>query len=380
MIVHQFLQWVETAPFERRPEAAFALGRAYLSSEHDEDVRNGMEAALTVLLDSASPDVRFAIADALAASAQAPRHVIVTLAADQAHIAAIALARSPLLIDSELVDIVAAASEPLQIAVASRPLVSSTVSASIAEVGERDACLALVANIGATIAPISFRRMVERFGEDAEIREAMFARADLTPDVHQMLIRHLGDLLGDMIVTRSWVSEARAKTVTRDACDRATVAIAAETETADLPALVEHLRITGQLTTALLLRAVCAGNVDFFEAGLAVLAHVPQQRVSNLVRAGRATALRAICAKAGLPRLAFDGFSAALDTWRRIAEEEDEPDDRYRFTREIVDAVIVRYADITEGEANELAAMLRRFAADQARDAAREYAREASAA
>ena len=42
--------------------------------------------------------------------------------------------------------------------------------------------------------------------------------------------------------------------------------------------------------------------------------------------------------------------------------------------------MIARYADITEGEANELAAMLRRFAADQARDAAREYAREASAA
>jgi len=380
MIVHQFLQWVETAPPDRRPEAAFALGRAYLANEHDEDVKNAMEAALTVLLDNASPDVRFAVADALAASPEAPRHIVVTLAADQPHIAAVALGRSPLLIDSELVDIVAAASEPLQVAVASRPLVSSTVAASVAEVGERDACLALLANGGATIAAISLRRMVERFGDDAALREAMLARPDLTADVHQMLVRHLGNLLGEMIVSRSWVSEARARTVTRDACDRATVAIAAETETDDLPALVEHLRITGQLTTALLLRAVCAGNVDFFEAGLAVLARVPQQRVSNLVRAGRATALRAICAKAGLPRLAFDGFSAALDTWRRIAEEENEPEDRYRFTREIVDAVITRYADITEGEANELAAMLRRFAADQARDAAREYAREASAA
>jgi uncharacterized protein (DUF2336 family) len=380
MIVQQFLQWVETAPAGRRAEAAYGLGRAYLSSRHDEDVRSGMEAAITVLLDDASPDVRFALADALAASPEAPRHVIITLAADQPHIAAVVLARSPLLIDSELVDIVAAASEPLQIAIAARPVVSSTVSASIAEIGERDVCLALVANPGATIARVSFKRIVERFGEDADIREAMFARGDLSAEVHQMLVRHVGDLLGNMIVVKSWVSEARAKTVTREACDRATVAIAAETETVDLPALVEHLRITGQLTTALILRAVCAGNVDFFEAALAVLARVPQQRVASLVRAGRTTALRAVYAKAGLPRLAFDAFAAALDTWRRIAEEEGEPDDRYRFTREIVDAVIARYADITEGEANELAAMLRRFAADQARDAARDFAREASAA
>jgi uncharacterized protein (DUF2336 family) len=316
----------------------------------------------------------------LSASPDAPRHVILTLVADQTHIAAVALERSPLLIDSELVEIVAAASDPLQVAVASRPVVSSTVSASIAEVGEREGCLALVANPGAAIATISLKRIVERFGEDAGIREAILARPELAADIQQMLVRHLGDLLGDMIVQRSWVSEARAKRVTRDACDRATIAIAAETATEDLPALVEHLRITGQLTTALLLRAVCAGNIDFFESGLAALAHAPRQRVSRLVRAGRATALRAVCAKAGLPRLAFDGFAAALDTWRRLAERETPVEDRYRFTREIVDAVITRYADITEGEASDLAAMLRRFAADQARDAAREYAREASAA
>jgi len=380
MSVRQFLEWVECAPAGRRAEAAYGLGRAYLTCDDDEEMRSGMEAAITILLDDASPDVRFALADALAASPEAPRHVIITLAADQPQIAAVVLARSPLLIDSELVDIVAAASEPLQIAVASRPVVSSTVAASMAEAGERNACLALVTNPGVSMAAISLKCIVERFGDDAAIREALFARGDLAADVRQMLVRYLGDLLGSLIVAKSWVNEARARTVTREACDRATVAIAAETETADLPALVEHLRITGQLTTALMLRAVCAGNIDFFEAGLAALAGVPRQRVASLVRGGRTAALRAVYGKAGLPRQAFDGFAAALDTWRRIAEEEGEPEDRYRFTRQIVDAVIARYGDITDGEANELAAMLRRFAADQAREAARDFAGQASAA
>ena len=379
MIVHQFLQWVETAPAGRRAEAAFALGRAFLASDGDQEVRSAMEAAITVLLDDTSPDVRFALADALSASPHAPRHVIVTLAADQSHIAAVVLARSPLFIDAELVEIVSAASESLHIAIASRPRVSSAVAAAIAEIGEYEACLALVANPGADIARISCMRVGERFGDDAEMREALFARHDLSPEVHQMLIRQVGDLLGNMVVMRSWVSEARARAVTREACDRATVTIAAETETEELPALVEHLRITGQLTTALILRAVCAGNVDFFEAALAALAGVPRQRVSSLVRAGRTSALRAVYARADLPPLAFDAFAAALDTWRHVAED-GAPQDRYRFTRQLVDAVVARYADMTEGEANELAAMLRRFAADQAREAARDFAREASAA
>jgi uncharacterized protein (DUF2336 family) len=180
------------------------------------------------------------------------------------------------------------------------------------------------------------------------------------------------------MVAKSWAGEERAVSITRDACDRATVALAAETETDDLPALVEHLRVTGQLTTALLLRSVCAGNVALFEVALSALARVPLHRVASLVRAGRLDALRAAYGRAGLPAVAFDAFAAALGTWRRISEEGES--DRYRATQRMVDAVLTRYAAISDGEAHELATMLRRFAADQARDAARDFARAVKAA
>ena len=91
------------------------------------------------------------------------------------------------------------------------------------------------------------------------------------------------------------------------------------------------------------------------------------------------SSLRAVYAKAGLPNVAFDAFAAALDTCRRIAEEGG-PRDRYRFTKHMVESVLARYRHITDGEMNELTGMLRRFAADQAREAARDFARAASAA
>jgi hypothetical protein len=77
--------------------------------------------------------------------------------------------------------------------------------------------------------------------------------------------------------------------------------------------------------------------------------------------------------------VAFDAFAAALETCRKMAEEGGIAD-RYRFTRRMVENVLSRYRDITDGEANELMTMLRRFAADQAREAARDYARIATAA
>jgi uncharacterized protein (DUF2336 family) len=379
MIVRDFLIWMETAPAERRAEAAHALARAYLYADVDEETRSAMEAALTLLLDDPSADVRMALADSLGSSESAPRHIIVSLAADHADVAELVLARSPLFIDAELVDIAAAVTGRSQIAIAKRPVVSHAVAASLAEIGDREACLTLLANSGAAIARISFRRIAERFADDFEVRNALLAREDLPADVHQRIVRAVGDQLGALIIRKAWVPESRAKAVTREACDRATVAIAAETETEELTALVEHLRVTEQLTTALLLRAVCAGNVAFFETALAALSGAPHARITSLVRAGRIGALRAAYNKAGLPPLAFDAFAAALDTWRRIAAEGG-PKDRYRFTRQMVDAVIARYANITDGEVNELATMLRRFAADQARDAARDFAKAAVAA
>ncbi|HMN86038.1 MAG TPA: hypothetical protein PKA74_08650, partial [Bauldia sp.] len=93
---------------------------------------------------------------------------------------------------------------------------------------------------------------------------------------------------------------------------------------------------------------------------------------------GRIRTLRAVYDKGGLPAVAFEAFVAAIETCQRFAEES--VHDRYRFSRRMVEAVIARYQEITDGEMNELTSMLRRFAADQARDAARDYARARVAA
>jgi uncharacterized protein (DUF2336 family) len=377
MDVREFLLWMETAPAGSRAEAGHALARSYLHTEVDEQTRRDMEAALTILLDDEAADVRYALADALAASEDAPRHIIVGLAGDHTGIAALVLSRSPLFVDSELVDIVAASSEPLQEAVARRPLVSQSVAAAIAEVGERAACLTLIANANAAIASISFRRMAERFGDDADIRDALLGREDLAPSIRQLLVRTVSERLSAMVVDRAWLPEARARTITREACDRATIAIAAESETEELPALVEHLRVTGQLTTALLLRAVCAGNMALFQTALSVLTGVPERRIAGLVRGRRLNGLRAAYARAGLPLYAFDAFSAVLDVWRRAPEAG--PEERYRFIAANVETVLTRYRHIGETEVRELTAMLRRFAAEQTREAARQYVRAVAA-
>src|SRR5437764_9480310 len=131
MIVRQFLQWIRTAPAGERADATSALARAYLYSDLSPDDRAAAEGAMLILLDDPAPLVRAALAQALASSEDAPPTVILGLAADQPEIACCVLARSPLLVDADLVDAVATLGPQAQVAIASRASLPASVSAAI---------------------------------------------------------------------------------------------------------------------------------------------------------------------------------------------------------------------------------------------------------
>src|SRR4051794_36001696 len=152
MIVRQFLQWVRTAEAAERAEATSALARAYLYSDLSDHDRAAAEGAMILLLDDPSPLVRCALADALAASGDAPAAIMHALINDQPDIATIVLERSPLLLDSDLVDSVAAGNGSPQSAIAPRELLPRAVSAALAAIGSAGAPPALLPKTGAGIA------------------------------------------------------------------------------------------------------------------------------------------------------------------------------------------------------------------------------------
>ena len=141
MVMGRFLCWARTASPRTRAEASGALARAYLHCNLSPDDRIAAENAMIALLDDPSPLVRRALAEALAASPDAPRAVVHVLASDHRDIAAIVLARSPLLIDAELVDFVATSDGALQATIGTRTPLGRAVAAAIAEIGCAEACL-----------------------------------------------------------------------------------------------------------------------------------------------------------------------------------------------------------------------------------------------
>ncbi|MEZ5787268.1 MAG: DUF2336 domain-containing protein [Xanthobacteraceae bacterium] len=368
MIVRQFLQWVRTAPAGERAEAAGALARAFLFSDLPITDRVAVEAAMVRLLDDVSPLVRAALAETLATSPDAPAAVIHALAQDRSDIAAIVLERSPLFIDAELVDFVATGKAEMQCAIARRPWLPAAVAAAIVEVGCAEACLELIENPDAELAALSFDRLVERFGELAAIREALIARDDLPVATRQTLVLKLSAMLTRFVVGREWLEADHARRVAREACEKATVALAAHAAEAHAGSLVRHLRLSGQLTAGLILRALLSGNIALFEQALAELSELPLARVRALIHDTSGLGFRSVFGKAELPPSTYTAFRHALEAWR----EGPDLDGVGRLRRRMVERVLTGCEKAEIGDLEPLMALLRRFAAEAAREEARD--------
>lgn len=321
MIVQAFLRWAGSAATGQRVRAAEALAEAYVAGSFSAEDRHAAEAAMMFLLDDPSPKVRLALAHVLAPFSDAPRPLMCALAQDQVEVSTLVLSCSSVLVDSDLIDLVADRRLAVQRAIASRLGLSTSVSAALAEVGSQETIADLLDNPRATIAAISLRRIFERFGTVADIRAQLLDRSDLPGDVRHELMESISAALSSHGLVAATVGADRLRRVTSEACRSATLRLAADATGQDLPALAEHLRIRGRLTPAFLMDALCRGHVDFFAAAIVSLSGTDERRVRRILADGREAAVRALFKMAAIPVDLISVFVDAVTLWRTAERE-----------------------------------------------------------
>jgi uncharacterized protein (DUF2336 family) len=374
MIVRQFISGVRTAPAGERAEATRALARAWLVSDLSEEDCAAAEGALLMLLDDPSPLVRQAMAEVFARSTEAPGAIVQSLSLDQPSVALPVLEHSPLLIDADLVDLIAIGNSEVQCAIARRVNLPPSVCAAIAEVGTAAAALELIENAHAELAPFSWDRIVERHGHLGAIRESMLVLEDLPAATRVALVAKLSDTLAQFVAARNWLSADRAGRIANEARERSTINIAARSLGDDMHELVLHLRATGQLTAGLILRALLSGNLELFDHALAELSGLPPARVSSLLHDRGGASLRALLTRAGLPESTFGAFRVALEAGHEIGFV-DTLDGAVRLRRRMVERVLT-HCETDPQAAEPLLILLRRFATEAAREEARMFCDE----
>jgi uncharacterized protein (DUF2336 family) len=367
VIIQAFLRWVETAKASDRARAASALARVYCASGPDKIDRHAASMAMTFLLDDPSPKVRLALAEALAAQAAAPRQIILSLAEDQPEIAFLVVTRSPLLTDADLVDLAARGTPELRAFIASRIPLSRAVAAAIGEIGSEAEILILLENTEAALSRRTLKRISERLGDVACVRNALLEREDLPADARQVLVEQVSSALGQAMFLRDVIGAERLQRVTRQACETAAITLAGDVGDADIKALVEELRLTQRLTPALLINALCHGRIDFFAAAVVDLTGVSEKRVRSLLSDGRMPAVCALLQSCGLGRDVGTLLGDAIMIWRR------ERRTGSHIPAASIASVLIRRLRETDNSSG-LSECVEKLAMAEARRSARDYA------
>ncbi|HEV7367991.1 DUF2336 domain-containing protein, partial [Arenibaculum sp.] len=160
------------------------------------------------------------------------------------------------------------------------------------------------------------------------------------------------DRLRDYLVTHHDLPAALASDIVLKSRERATVTLfvaaatpAADNDEGDLERLVVQLQRNGRLTPSLLLRALCMGDVAFFEASMALLSRVPLTNARLLIHDAGKLGLKSIYEKAGMPPRLLPAVRVAV----AVAGEtgfDGGPGDVGRHRRRMIERILTQYEDM----------------------------------
>src|SRR5262245_42202934 len=242
--------------------------------------------------------------------------------------------------------------------------------AAMPRVGEVYAGLAHLEIPVAVARLFSLNRFMDASANLAPSPENLLARKDLSTPMRQALLSKLSQTLAGFVAARQWLESEHAEFAAREACEKATMALAADTSYDEVPALVRYLRQSGQLSAGMLLRALLSGNVVLFEEALTELSGISIDRVTAYVHDKNISGFRALYREAGLPHTAYPAFREALAAMRAgflVGEQ----GGAVRLKRRMVERVLGACANERGEDSAALLALLRRFAVEAAREEAR---------
>ena len=314
-----------------------------------------------IMVRDAEVRVRQALSQQLKESHALPHDVALTLARDVDHVARPILEYSEVLTDADLVEIVHTQSSAKQLAVARRQKVSAEVADALVETNNEEVVVTLVGNNGADLTERSLQKVIDNFGDHDAVHQPLVHRASLPVTVAERLVTLVSASLRDHLVSHHELSPAVASDLVLQSRERATVSLLTPgSEIADVERLVEHLHCNGRLTPSLILRALCMGDLSFFEAAIARLAGIPIVNARILIHDRGDLGLKSVYAKAGLPQTMFRAVRVAVDVARETDYDGNE-NDRERYSRRMIERILTQYADVGADNLEYLLAKLSQF-------------------
>jgi uncharacterized protein (DUF2336 family) len=301
--------------------------------------------------------VRRALSDSLRSARHLPHDVALRLAHDVEAVALPILSDSPALTDTDLVDLIHDGSVRKQEAIAGRADISEQVADALVTAGSESAVAVLMGNLRARIAATTLDTAIDRFGGSEQIKACMVHRVDLPVTIAERLVVMVSEQLQSYLVSHHELPVSIATDIVLQSRERATLHLSLGSSEQDLEKLVRQMHRNQRLTPLLVLRALCLGDLAFFEMALAVMAKVPLTNARILVHDAGPNGLASLYERAGMPMRLLPAVRVAMEVVR--GTEFDGGDrDRERYRSRVITRILTQFEDLPQDDLDYLVAKL----------------------
>lgn len=316
------------------------LGEAELGIAHD---------ILRVMAKDVEATVRSALSASLRAARRLPHDVAMRLANDVEAVALPILAESPVLTEGDLVELVGSGSSPKQEAIARRTDVSEAVSDAVTRQGSEEAVAVLLANAKARVTEASLGIAVDRFADSDRVKTTMVHRAGLPVTIAERLVAIVSDNLQSYLVSHHDLPVELATDIVLQSRERATLAYTFGSDERELERLVRQMHRRKRLTPFLVLRAICVGDLAFFEMAMAVMAGIPVANARTLIHDAGLKGLVSLYEQTGLPLRLLPAARVALGVVRGTELDGGERD-KERYRSRVITRILTQFEDLPQDD------------------------------
>ncbi|MBT5186356.1 MAG: DUF2336 domain-containing protein [Kordiimonadaceae bacterium] len=338
---------------ENRAVAAAKVSEQFASGKLSDEERKIAEEIFKIMVKDAEVRVREALSESLKHSNNISHEVAVALANDVNEVSMPMLEFSEVLNDEDLVEIIKSQGSEAQQAVASRASVSAGLAETIVEnSADAKVVATLMKNEGAELEEGTMEKVLDKYGDDEAVNVPLAQRAKLPIKVAERLVNLVSEQVREHLVTHHEMSDNTVMDLFFNARERATANLIHDDDS-DLGFgdLVDQMHENGRLTETLIFRALCLGDVIFFQSALAKLADIPIGNAYQLIHDRGDLGLKAIYEKCAFSPDLLPVISVALDVAKEMASSASE--DPARYKSRMIERILTRCENTVDGDSFE---------------------------
>lgn len=228
-----------------------------------------------------------------------------------------------------------------QKAVAQRSNVTPDISQFIVDRCPEEVVGALILNENAVIVDKTYDTIVNKYAGSENIKECLVYRQELPIAVIEKIVNSLSEELKKRLVINHNLPNNIASDIVEQVKEKATLKISEEySSDKQIEELVHQLYTSNRLTPTLVVRAICLGDLKFFEYAMVYLSNTPITEVRKILFSSSMDFMvRNLLRKAYIPKSMFPAVFSALKVLEEIRFDI-QKGDRKSFSHRVIERIL----------------------------------------